>query len=412
MPEWLVCRSTVLALLVSGCGLDPSPQIPITHSLDSIEVMPAGPSLYRIRDAFPDGSGGLWILSATEPFLHRLHADGAVESFGREGGGPAEFRVPWALAGVDPTGRPLIWDVARRSILTVGPTESGYDVVEAQAVEVSPPTVLRQFAEESYGTPLRLLQAGRRFVIQQPVTPVVNTASLRTLLLLETGLKAQRLDTLFRSEPPAHGSSTVEFLLPIPLWAACSDGTLVIYDPNDFSLTWLAEDGASHKRELLLPSPKITPDDIRRHIRYRITVELRGRETPPEELIQQRVEQYVTRGRPMFSVDAPPAVRLLCGPGETAWLQSFSTVDHPIGYGRTWYAVSPESEPVGVRFPPSFHPLTFLDGAAIGYRIASLDVHHPARVQFPTDVLEPVGWRGLQHETVPRGGADLGYRPP
>jgi hypothetical protein len=182
----------------------------------------------------------------------------------------------------------------------------------------------------------------------------------------------------FRPEfPRLRGALT---MVPLPLWTTCPGGGLVFLDPFRPALVWMDSAGReTGSTPLPRPAQPIGEDDRRRYLAHVIGLELQGQGLSPS-FVQSRVDNALRMQSRRFGQTVPPAVNLLCDAQGDAWLQSFSTEDHPLGYGREWTILGRRGASRRVRFPAGFQPHALTRGAAIGVLRDSVDVQRIARV--------------------------------
>lgn len=352
---------TALVTLAAGliaCAIGTDAPLIERHVLiseETLKELPTHELLHRVRDLQVDNSGRVWILSVDSPFISAVQPDdGDLTSFGTPGPGPEEMATPWSVIP-NGTGGAVIWDAGRRRVLEFNQVGDDVQFVSGVHVEIESSTVLRSIEASSYGTPLRMRKAGSIFVVQPAHRPVLNTGDLREIVLLTGPAPSQIQDTLYVG-PRRAGSSSAEFLVPIPLWAACANGDVVVFEPPDQLISIRTAPGTADTIVLPLHRRKMDDGDIRRFLRYSMELELVGRVRPSDEVIERRIDQVLRRGRDIFSSEAPLATNLLCDDFGYVWIQGFDTEEHPAGFGRDWWVVGTNRVVAAVRFPRGFQP--------------------------------------------------------
>lgn len=252
------------------------------------------------------------------------------------------------------------------------------------------------------------------FIVQPAHRPVLNTGDLRQIVLLSGPTPIEFRDTLYAG-PPRTGSSDAEFLVPVPLWATCSDGTVVVFEPPDRLISIRPALGTADTIDLPLLGRRIEEGDIRRFLRHSMEVELIGRPRPPDEVIERRINQVVRRGREMFGTEAPSATSLLCDDRGNVWIQGFDTEEHPVGFGRDWWIVDTGHIVATVRFPRGFQPRAIHRFGVVGTRRDALDVERlfyvPAEVVFDQVFLSTDASPASVDTMYPRPSQQNGERP-
>jgi hypothetical protein len=387
----------VSPVLFWGCGSTvgdraQSAEPPI--ELTELTVLPAADLLYEIRDLHVGPAGDLWVLSATEPFLHHYDATHQhTGSYGRQGRGPGELQNPWSLpfAGDQPSDA-VIWDAGARSLTQVGDErESGSSVV----IRLNSPSVVADIGSLTYGTPLRMKRFGGGYVVQQPTNTVSASGDLSTLVLLRIDSAMRNIDTLLVLSPSASaepGWQSTSVYATIPLWTVCASGELLVMDPFREELLWVGADGEARRTApLRVPRREITDNEHRSYLRHVITLELRGKEGPSPALIERRIDDILDRGKHLFAQRSPPGVSLLCDHTGNAWVQEFDPGDDSVGYGRTWWMHGESDSVRGVTLPERFQPHQIVPGKAWGVYKDELDVQHPAYVEITPQVRTALG---------------------
>lgn len=380
----LVCCILLSITATSACTQRPDSSDPATLLLTEMEIVRGTGELYQIRDLVVDEAGGLWVLSAMEPFVYRFSPDRRLLTrTGKRGNGPEEMRNPWSLVarGGVSTGM-AVWDAGGRRLIgfdNAGAPEAGRPIV------LPPPSVAGDFAAVSYGTPLRMEQLGASYVLQLPTRVVSRTGDLASLLLLRIDSTLATIDTLFTlsAEPLANPEEGPQIFAPIPLWATCPGGELLVLDPSANRLMRLNADGETRFVEPLPQRRRtITDAEKRTYLRYAISLELRGADGPPAEMVDRRIDEILARGRHLFAETAPPGVRLLCDASGNAWLQEFELFEPPIGYGAHWRVYRRGAEPLRVRFPDRFQPMQVAKDHVWGVYTDEMEIEHPASVRL------------------------------
>ena len=347
----------LLALAVTACGRGDAGTAAAARELGPPVPFQNDDLLHDVRDVAVDGAGRVWVLAGLDPFVRTYAPDGTlVRSFGRPGRGPGEVMNPWSLFLTGDAAAPVgVWDVGMRRLVRYHEdgTPSG-----TQAVDVPPNTVRSDMRDVTYGSVDVLRGWGGGFVLQDEPVGVLHPSHILHSRLVRLDGAGRTVSTLadfrrrFRREIIALGSAST--MVPLPLWTTCTDGGLVFLDPFRPALVWM--DSAGRERaSTRLPAPegRIGEDDRRRYLSHVIELELQG-QALEASFVQSRVDNALRMQRSRFAQTVPPAVDLLCDARGEAWLQRFSTADHPLGFGREWTVVDRRGNSRTVRFPPAF----------------------------------------------------------
>ncbi len=359
-----------------ACGGEEE-EVGITLVIDSTEIVRfrADASLQQIRDVATAPSGDIWVLQGSNaPHVFKFSEDGKLlDSFGMSGGGRGMLSNPLWLLPTDDAGTPMgVWDTGNRRVINY---RNDGRVRETQAVERSRGMVLRDIEDHSYGRPLSMERFGGGYLLMDHPTGLATTGGyLRSQLLRLDGAGAV-VDTFIDFDrewtEAAAAVGRADLFVPIPLWATCPGGELVLFDPFNGTLEWFGPDGSVLGSDSVsLPSREVTEEDQRTYLWREF--ELRAREQlagddPDSALIERSIERFLIYSRTRFHATTPPAVDLLCGPKRQVWFETFSTEDHPLGYGRTWIVHGlQQAEDVRVQFPVGFRPMEISGDRALG----------------------------------------------
>lgn len=398
MPEWIlmrtmalscrpcgVARSVALALLAAaaGCGRAEAEAARAVRETAPAVSFQADETLHDVRDVVVDDAGRVWVLAGLEPFVRTYAPDGRlVRTFGRLGKGPGEIMNPWSLFLTGVPSAPIgVWDVGMRRLVHFSADGAS---MGSRSIDVLPNTVRSDMRDITYGTVDVLRGWGGGYVLQDEPGGVIHPVQILYSRLVKLDGDGRTVGILadfrqrFRGQiSQLQGAST---MVPLPLWASCADGGLVFLDPFESTLVWIDSAGReTGTTRLTLPRPRLEEEDRRRYLSHVIALELHGQQVEAGYL-ESVVDRALRSQRNRFPETAPPAVDLLCGPPGEAWLQRFSTDDHPLGYAREWMVVDRQGNSRALRFPPRFQPRFLTRDAAIGVLTDSLDVQQIAKV--------------------------------
>lgn len=354
------------------------------HVLEEMRRFGSHPTLHDVRGLARVRGGTLWVLSGSEPFLHRYSADGRLTgSWGKKGRGPGELLNPWSIMGAEPEGPAVrVWDPALRRLTAFS---SSGEPADAGRVSTRGGAVRGDIRQVSYGEPQKMDRLGDAIVIQDDAGGISQTSDFwnsRLLLLDQTG---SVVDTVldFRELLTGQPLGPASVFVPVPLWTTCSGERLLVLDPLRNRVRVFARNGKPVSEQAFASDVRrVSEDDIRRYVRHTAELEFRGENVPVGEM-ERLVNQIVSQRRGLFATQVPPAVALLCDEAGRPWLNRFSTADGPIGYGPDWLVLDGTEDGQLVRFPPRFRPLSVGAGGAYGVHEDSLGVQSVAFVPFP-----------------------------
>jgi hypothetical protein len=286
----------------------------------------------------PDGR--LLVTDRLEPALYAVSlADGSVRRIGREGSGPAEYRLPATLVAL-PGDSTLMVDEGNARLAFIGP-----DLVIHRAISSERPGMVFSLwprAADSHG---RLYFQVPRWAsgpagVEQDTVPIAR-------IDLGTG----RVDTLARvkgyTDTPGHvhyGLPNVPFS-PEDTWQAGPDGRLTIVRSEDYHLEYRSPDGTvSHGPRIpFVPLPVTEADRIAYTRNFMENASMGGRggkgglptglTAVPNEMLQDRElkelaakNSFATR-KPAFT-DAAPRL----APDGSLWVEASVPAGAPRKY--------------------------------------------------------------------------------
>jgi len=389
---------TVLAL-VTACAGEVEEDPGYTHVIAPSEVVrfATDESLERIQDVAVAVSGEIWALQRIRaPHLFVYSAEGDLhDSFGTTGSERNQLRNPYALMPNDDSNFPMaVWDAGNRRISTFNPYGRA-SVVQATR---SRGQVYAEIEDHTYGKPLQMARLGDTYLLMDHSHDLAFTVDYLRSELLRLGQSGELVDTLIDFESEFADSIAalgrdVNFLTPIPLWATCADGEMVLLEPFTRTLHWYGSDGVVLSTETLpIPVRAITEEDQRTFWKQRFETQWYEQQQgePDSTIIANSVDNYMLRHLDQLSEVAPPAVAMMCAGGREVWLQEFSTADHPLGFGHRWLVHSPETgEFIYVQFPETFRPMRFVDGKAYGVSTVGEGVEVVGYVSLPKQIGPP-----------------------
>jgi len=374
-----------LLLVFAACNTEDRRSVPVVIGPDAITVI-GEDSLATTYIDVTDLGGSVAYLSSTEPFVTMIDTNGRVaRQFGVPGEGPGDFRNPTSIDAVADT--LYVWDVR------VG-AASMYDTVGRY--------LGRRRADANFGgvaPTTRMDYAGRPGLYRRldsiAVTPAyTNGVSLpgeqRSYSLLAVNNLGAVLDTVWTSSLPASANAQVQgrpmHLVPIPLWARCSNARLVVYDPAMDITTYRTPTGTEVGRiESRADSVHITAEELRQYLTFHFRRLYMAAHLPEPSSLAEAVAEMVQQGK--INGDYPSGfagyTSILCNADNEVWLEEFSLQDSPQGYARTWIVLGGRSSKRSVTLPEGFR-LMMLDGSrGYGTLMDSTTVEFPAWVELP-----------------------------
>lgn len=343
--------------------------------------------LHQIRAVAERSDGQVFALVSVPPFVYEFGPDG--EPVPRpaipRGNGPGDLANPWQLLR-NPTGDTVfVVDVGNRKLLPI--TDSLHQAVAVPLRLPLQGMIRGSVRHVAFGDPLRIAWLlGRLIVAEYPggVTEQsdyavgrlneYNTESDSSALLIDFRTLASAADQTLPSRLS---------LAPSPLWTACDDGRVLVFDPYARELKTVVQAGQAPRS---VPMPDVPRSLTRRHVelfvRDQILRETNGR--LPAADVKRAVVESMNALNGRFSDVAPDVVELACDASGRAWLQRFALEEHPLGYGAEWYTTDSALRTIArVRFPERFRPYSFGRVGVLGVYRDDEDVEYVAIVNGP-----------------------------
>jgi hypothetical protein len=334
----------------------------------TIEELQMGvePTLFTdVREIVPT-EGGTWVLDGAAPHVTLLDEAGdVVLRFGDEGAGPEEFSAPWAMQVFGPVdaAQVAIWDLGNARVSTFS---SAGALVSTRRIETGTLDGIRlDIRNVTYADPFRVRQSRGRFVFgRYPGTVSQTWDLLRGEVMASHSVELASPQLVARLTEPVTFSASAELteLRALPLWDACTEGSVLVWRPDLERIRWVGPDGGT-LREVAVPfgPRRMTHQDVVGYLRLMARLEL-GVE-PEEKGID--IDAMARSSREYFADLAPLATDLRCGAGEVAWLRLFDTTHDPLGRGSIWMTLGDQGLR-SFRFPDGFSPFAFEDRGVLG----------------------------------------------
>lgn len=333
----------------------------MTVSQDMIEILTSLDIVTRVVDLEPTSDGRVWVLNSMAPYVVVVGPDGRVErQFGLEGGGPEEFNRPVTLiAGV---GQEEVWtyDWERSALIRISAEDRAALAVprdsfplpslvsfKGAGINPAPPWIER--------TDDGFLLARARVTLEESARHLWNA----DIFLVRDGPDTRvephmPLSDLLGDPTTRYGSATV--LIPYPLWAVCTDGSIVLYDPLSNTLRRFTE-GFEERSGLALPDERrltMTADLIFEMFYRQFAGDRPSAQVPDREemrrLTMEQNEEFVRNSADYF----PEYSDLRCAPDGAFWLRRFDATAGRLGHGPDWLRVSADGARTEVLVPPTF----------------------------------------------------------
>jgi len=358
---------------------------PLTFTLADLGIVGTSERIAGIVDVMPMEDGSAWVLNDTEPFLFLLSAEGDIlRAEGRRGGGPGEFSWPTTFVRDPSTGAVWVYDVTQRHLVRVEEATAELEVLPLPRDSSGIPRMSSyEYLWMSNGGRVWIRGTPDGFIFARASSAVPWIFSLWSTEVVRLSGDGS-LDEVASTEDivgdPAARFPGARRFLPYPIWSACPDGSLAVYNPNENTIRRLTAEGDSLASQELPPERQveITSERIFETV-YPGVLRNRAWGTPPErdELRQLVRRDYETR-EDEFSEVFPEYADLDCADGNTLWIQPFDTTSGEMGRGPRWLRITEAGAMGTVHFPPSFRPMRFHEGRIWGVQRDEYDVEHLA----------------------------------
>jgi hypothetical protein len=353
------------AFFYGACGTDSA--VPVRDGAlnvppDSVHALATLEVVARVVDIQPTADGRVWVLNSVEPYFVVLGRDGQVErQFGEGGGGPGEFNRPVALVrGADPE---EVWtyDWGRNALIRISAGDRRVLALPPDSMSV-PSLVSFKGAGINHAPPW-LERTRDGFLLARARVPQYESAlhlwNADILLVREGAPEASvsvRTPIADHLGDPEARYPAATVLLPYPLWTACGDGTVGLYDPLANTLRRFTEE-QEEVGALSLPDERqlqMTADLVFDLFYNQLAEDVPPSQIPEKEEMRRMTAeqngQFVTRSAEFF----PEYADLRCTPDGSFWLRPFDVAIGRLGHGPNWLRVSPDGSVTSVALPASF----------------------------------------------------------
>lgn len=388
-PELLSVVGPAVALTLFGCSGDlgsaRGDMEDMVVGTGDIHIVGTSELLVRIEDLLPATDGTAWVINSTEPFLVLFSAAGEVlRAEGVSGGGPGEFSWPTTLVE-DPTAESVwVYDASLGKLTRIA---DDLRATETLALAGSTTAGVRlnsyEYLWTNNGGRTWIDRSGGKFVYARP-TPglpwISSFWSTEVVRLTKNGNAETVFSTADIVGDPTGRFGEARRFLPYPIWAACEDGSLAMYDPNANLLRRFGESG-DPMRVHTLPPERGVPMSAERVIATVFPGVLRNRlmvNLPDEDVLRELFRRDYENRAAEFAAEFPEYVHFDCAPDNTLWLQLFDSSQGQMGRGPSWIRVTESGETGRVDFPTTFRPMRFRGERVWGIHTGDLDVEYVA----------------------------------
>lgn len=384
----------------TGCSAGDGPGGGALEELSgaALTVVGSHESLARVVDLAAASDGTVWVLNGTEPFfLAFAPGDGRrVETTGRRGGGPGEFSAPRALAAGEDANDVWVYEAGRHVLVRIGDPD-GWEELQLPRDSLPSNTLVSLDDAGILGPRPWFARAGDGFLVARSRENAYAGPDMWRAELVHLGAPggdapagvapggtprtAFAVGTLVGDPGGRYGPGRL--LEPHPLWAHCSDGTLVLYDPLRNALRRFDAAGGEATPLPLPPerAARITPERVV-DLGYRFEVAHPGPNMPADSAeLRRQVEAQLAPVVDDAARVFPEYSQLHCASPGVYWLRPFALDEGVIGRGRDWIRIEAEGGMTFYRFPARFEPYRFVGPVAWGVLLGGFDVPYVARLE-------------------------------
>ena len=360
-------------------------------------------SVARILDIAVGADGTVWALNSTDPFLVEMSPEGDVLSYrGKRGNGKGEFRAPVRLLRSGKPDRVWAYDFRHSKLVLVDEPEGESSEILLDLSSDPPHRVARmEFDPLTDGTPIMEGTEEGILIAHAPTgwddqwDPMAELWGFEIARLAADGSMSAVLRVSELVGDPSSRFGSRKAFFPFPYWTACSDGSMLLYDPLTNSVRRLASDGretGSHS----LPAERRTEVTLE-SLWTLISPQIMGvagspgfEDLPPDSaFLQDMMKENIADegGLDEQTTQFFPEYRsLACEESSgSIWIQIFDTGSpgRSIGDGPEWLRVARDGAARKFRFPDDFFPMRFMKDRIWGVRRDDLDVESVAWVATP-----------------------------
>lgn len=366
---------------------------------EAVNVTEPSDQIAQISDIALHADGTVWVLNTTEPFFVAMSPEGEVLDYrGQRGDGPGELGGPSNLLLAGQPSQVWAFDSRARKLVRVdGPEweteepflqlDSGLRGVRTISWDDTPGGELSR--RWIGGSPDGFLFAHSR----------VQGGAFRHMwdfdvvhLALDSSATTVLSSGALLGDPVTRYGELGE-IHPVPVWASCADGSMILYDPLANSVRRLDRGGRETGSHTLPPERllNVTLERAWALIYRPMMVAMDSPDGPQTEGFPTDsaalFEMFKSEaGENILETDLLPEYKHLeCGgSGETVWLQLFDVQSRgrSLGDGAEWLRIGPDGAIRRVVFPESFSPLRFTEDRIWGSHRGEFDVESVAWIEM------------------------------
>lgn len=382
---------TTLAGLLLACSPgEPSTESPppgVAIPASEVRVLGTTDAIAGITDVAPAGDAAVWILNEAEPFFVAMTMDGEVtDTWGRQGGGPAELRRPVGLVTDGGTGNVWAYDPARGAVVRVDGSQSDPETIPLTGPR-SPGDLPLSFENAGTGAGRPWLRSGDDgFLLARGTGQGALRLWHAVIVELDRdGTTEPVFDVGDRLGDPASKYGDASEFLPFPMWALCHGPSLAIYDPVVNTVRRFSMDGEESGVHAL-PTERqleLTPDRVFRMVWGMVRESAPGGTTPDSAQLHQQLEQTWEEVTAVASKTFPEYADLRCAPDGSLWMERFDPDLGMMGRSPFWIRVTRAGDVGSLVMPEGFTPVRFGSDRIWGIVTDDLGVEAAAWVPYP-----------------------------
>ncbi len=373
-----------IGLFPSGTSTD-SNLGPLVLGPEDIHIVGTSDAIVHIEDLMPAQDGAAWVLNSTDPFLVLLSAEGeTLRVTGERGGGPGELSWPSTLVRDPSAGTVLVYDVSLGKLIPIAGQPVGGQTLSLVSNSATPIRLNSyEYLWTNNGGRAWIEGTEDGFVFAEPAPGLPWIYSMWSTYVVRHRADGEAERILSTAEvvgDPSTRFPGAQRFLPYPIWTACPNGSLAVYDPSKnllrrFSATGepLAEHELPPERRVRMTTERVLATVIPGVLRNRLMVDAPERDV----LLEMFKRDYEDRASEFAEV-FPEYVHLDCSGRDTLWLQPFDSSSGQMGRGPLWLRVTTEGEMGSVEFPVRFRPMRFHEDRIWGTHTGELDVEYLA----------------------------------
>lgn len=351
----------------------------------AVRVVGSADVLGRAMDVEPAAGGSVWVLNNTEPYFIALSADGSVlETSGRRGGGPREFRAPTGLVAGEAVEDVWAFDRNRHMLIRIG---GEWREVALPRDSVPVESVLSFDNAGMFGVRPWLVRDGDAFLFARTRPNVDASQRLWNADLMRVDATTGEARTILPIADllgdPTAKYGTVQFLMPFPMWSMCGDRSFVLYDPLRNRVRRFDASGAE-VGGVDLPAEREEP--VTHELVFAMAYRQALAESPAGTVDSVTMRREYDEGMRTIQNETsrvfPEYADMHCDGSGTVWLQRFAVDEGILGRGGQWLRVEADGDIADVRMPARFRPMRFRGSTVWGVFLDEDDVPHIARIDL------------------------------